>query len=128
MHTLTTTSPDSELRANLAKDIAEALAAGKPAWAVRTPAHRSAYTPLIDVVSEAIGAPGDPILTALLALVAGGLKSGDPAIVAQANAALQAISSAHVEAQIDAYTAEDEAAEGLFTPAPWTPQARRAAA
>lgn len=127
MHTVTTTSPDSELRANLAKEIAEALATGKPDFPVRTPAHRSDYTPLIDLVSEAIGAPNCPILTALLALVAGGLKSSDAAIVAQANAALQAISAAHVESQIDAAIQEDADAVG-FVPAPWTHQARRAAA
>lgn len=127
MQTVVTLNTDSDHAASLARDIAEGLTTGNPRFAVRTPAHRSAYTPLLDVVSEAIGAPQDPILTALLALVAGGLKSTDAAQARLATGAMEAIARAHIEAQIDAAIEEDSEALGMFVPAPWSREGRRAA-
>jgi hypothetical protein len=130
MRTATTLRPDSDLRATLAKDIAEAVASGKPEAPVRTPAEGAIsgthYRPLVDLVSESIGAPGDPILTALLALVAEALRSQDGAIRHQAEAAVQAIVSAHIEGQIDAAVEEEIEAVGLFTPVAWSREGRRA--
>ena len=120
----------TDLRDNLARDIAEGLATGNPKYPVRTPAHATGcgravqYTPLLDVVSEAIGAPSCPILKALLALLAGGLKSSDPAQVERASAALQAISTAHVDAQVEAAIEDDADAAPLFVPSPWSRAAR----
>jgi hypothetical protein len=105
--TLTTLNPASDLAAYLAKDIAEGLATGNAGYLVRTPAHRDAYEPLADVVSAAIGMPDCPILTALLALVAGGLKSSDQAMVRLATGALEAIGRAHIDAQLPALIEQD---------------------
>lgn len=118
MQQITTISTDSDLRANLAKDIAEGLATGCPDYRVRTPAHRSAYTPLLDVVSEAIGAPQDPILTQALALAAAGLKSSDAGMVRLATGFVDAVCRAHIDAQLEAYVEQDAeaAAEAEFFP------------
>lgn len=127
MQTVTTLKTDSDHEATLAADIAEGLATGSPDYRVRTPAHDQHYTPLMDVVSLAIGMPGDPILTALLALLADGLRSTDAVIVLRARAAVEAISAAHVESQLESAVQEDADAAPLFVPSPWSREARRGA-